>query len=41
MAGKLIEVETIMTIWSCYISACELPYEVNIFLLGFGLKINI
>jgi hypothetical protein len=34
MAGKSIEVETIMATWSCYISTCELPYEVNIFLLG-------
>jgi hypothetical protein len=34
MAGKPIDVEKIMTIWSCYIPVCELPYEVNIFLLG-------
>jgi hypothetical protein len=34
MAGKPIEVETIMTIWSCYISTCTLPYEAGIFLLG-------
>ncbi len=41
MAGKFIEVEPIMTIWSCYISTCKLPYEAGIFLLGFALNINI
>jgi hypothetical protein len=34
MAGKLIEVEPIMTIWSCYISTCKFPYEVHIYTQG-------
>ncbi len=34
MAGRPIDVETVMTIWSCYILTCELPNEVKKILLG-------